>query len=149
MPGRGRSLSIVFGTWATSISSPARSSMRLAVKAVSSPPMVMRKSTSRFLRAWMTFLSFSSLFVGFSREVPRIEPPVKWMRDTSSMVRCRTLLLSPRASHWKPSRMPMTLRPHLMASMVADRMTPLMPGAGPPPTRMASVSPRFLTTVTR
>jgi hypothetical protein len=31
----------------------------------------------------------------------------------------------------------MTLKPSLMASMAAAEMTALIPGAGPPPTRMA------------
>ena len=35
-----------------------------------------------------------------------------------------------------PSRMPMTSKPWLIASMVAAEMTALMPGAGPPPTTM-------------
>src|SRR5438874_8666873 len=39
----------------------------------------------------------------------------------------------------KPSRKPMTSMPWLMASMVTELMTPLMPGAGPPPTRRASL----------
>src|SRR4051812_11836247 len=33
--------------------------------------------------------------------------------------------------------MPMTSRPFLRASIVTDEMTLLMPGAGPPPTRIA------------
>src|SRR5579875_3108448 len=37
--------------------------------------------------------------------------------------------------------MPTTRSPLLMASIVADAMTPLMPGAGPPPTSIARVSP--------
>src|ERR1700737_1006910 len=36
--------------------------------------------------------------------------------------------------------MPSTRSPWLRASIVADAMTPLIPGAGPPPTRIASVS---------
>src|SRR6185295_10079679 len=36
----------------------------------------------------------------------------------------------------------MTSKPSLMPSMVAAAMTPLMPGAGPPPTRMPNF-PRF------
>src|SRR5665213_3009242 len=36
--------------------------------------------------------------------------------------------------------MPSTRNPWLRASIVADAMTPLIPGAGPPPTRIASVS---------
>ena len=41
-------------------------------------------------------------------------------------------------SHWKPSWMPITSMPWLRASMVTALMTPLMPGAGPPPTSRAS-----------
>src|SRR5579884_3971160 len=36
--------------------------------------------------------------------------------------------------------MPRTRSPWLRASIVAEAMTPLIPGAGPPPTRIASVS---------
>src|SRR5579875_1315696 len=36
--------------------------------------------------------------------------------------------------------MPRTRTPWLRASIVAEAMTPLIPGAGPPPTRIASVS---------
>src|SRR5215471_302801 len=39
--------------------------------------------------------------------------------------------------------MPTARSPHLKASIAADAMTPLMPGAGPPPTRIASVSATF------
>ena len=42
-------------------------------------------------------------------------------------------------SHLKPSSQPSTRSPRFRASMVAAAMTALMPGAGPPPTRMASV----------
>src|SRR6266404_4740812 len=47
--------------------------------------------------------------------------------------------VSPLASHRYPSRMPTTLNPWLIPSMVAALMTPLIPGAGPPPTRIASL----------
>src|SRR6185369_10541505 len=46
---------------------------------------------------------------------------------------------SPCMSHLKPSSQPSTRSPQFRASMVAAAMTALMPGAGPPPTRMASV----------
>src|ERR1700719_3334841 len=36
--------------------------------------------------------------------------------------------------------MPRTRNPLLRASIVAEAMTPLIPGAGPPPTRIARVS---------
>src|SRR5437764_1558926 len=41
--------------------------------------------------------------------------------------------------------MPITSHPELMASMVAAEMTELMPGAGPPPHRMASFGRSSLT----
>src|SRR5687767_10897767 len=40
--------------------------------------------------------------------------------------------------HSKPSRIPMTSMPSTSARMVAAAITLLMPGAGPPPTRIAS-----------
>src|SRR5262245_13385896 len=48
---------------------------------------------------------------------------------------CSTL---PCMSHSKPSRMPSTSTPSSWARMVALPITLLMPGAGPPPTRIAS-----------
>ena len=74
--------------------------------------------------------------VGFSREVPRIDPPRRCTRDTSSIVSGRSVDGSRRTRCLNPSRMPMTSKPSLSASMVAAEMTALMPGAGPPPTRM-------------
>src|SRR5882724_5805946 len=50
----------------------------------------------------------------------------------------RTLLVSPRMMAEKPSRMPSTGMPETQARMVAAPITLLMPGAGPPPTRIAS-----------
>src|ERR1035437_2820373 len=47
--------------------------------------------------------------------------------------------MSPCARYLKPSRKPMTSNPLLMPSMVAAAMTPLMPGAGPPPTKMPNL----------
>src|ERR1700681_3398689 len=41
--------------------------------------------------------------------------------------------------------MPSTRSPWLRASIVAEAITPLIPGAGPPPTRIASVSSAFIT----
>src|SRR6478752_9115066 len=61
------------------------------------------------------------------------------MRDTVSMSSCRTLLMSPRMMPEKPSRMPNTGMPSTQARMVAAPITLLMPGAGPPPTRIASL----------
>src|SRR5690348_1257903 len=51
----------------------------------------------------------------------------------------RQYCTSPCASHLKPSRKPMTSKPWLMPSMVAAAMTPLRPGAGPPPTNMPNL----------
>ena len=75
-------------------------------------------------------------FVGFSREVPSIDPPSRCTRDTSSIASGRSADGSRRTRCLNPSRMPMTSKPWLIASMVAAEMTALMPGAGPPPTRM-------------
>src|SRR6516225_113794 len=47
-------------------------------------------------------------------------------------------LVSPCISHLKPSRMPTTLTLLTRARIVAARITLLMPGAGPPPQRMAT-----------
>src|SRR5256885_1294993 len=58
---------------------------------------------------------------------------------TPSMVSLTACSVSPLASHRYPSRTPRTLNPWLMPSIVAALMTPLMPGAGPPPTRIASL----------
>src|SRR6478672_6166172 len=55
------------------------------------------------------------------------------------MVRFRTCVVSPLTRFLNPSRIPMTSIPWLMASMVTELMTPLMPGAGPPPTTMTSL----------
>ena len=65
------------------------------------------------------------------------EPPRKWMRLTSSMVSGVTCSMSPCMIHSKPSRMPTTSTPSSRPRMVAALMTLLMPGAGPPPTRIA------------
>ena len=54
-------------------------------------------------------------------------------RAASRSVRPRMMLL-------KPSRMPSTSTPCSRARMVAALITLLMPGAGPPPTRIASFS---------
>src|SRR5215831_21024156 len=66
------------------------------------------------------------------------EPPRKWMRDTVSIVSGRVWVESPCISHSKPSSQPTTSTPSSAARMVAAPITLLMPGAGPPPTRIAS-----------
>src|ERR1700688_566372 len=50
-----------------------------------------------------------------------------------------TCEVSPFTSHRYPSMIPIPRRPRLAASIVAEAITPLIPGAGPPPTRIASV----------
>src|SRR2546423_1892361 len=135
--GRGRSLSIVFGTWTTLISCPLRSATKLEESAVSSPPMVTRCVTpKRRSDSTTARVDFSDL-VGLSRAVPSTEPPCRCIRETSSMRSGRTLEVSSRMSHLKPSCTPTTRKPSLIASMAAAEMTALMPGAGPPPTSMA------------
>src|SRR5215831_12187672 len=58
-----------------------------------------------------------------------------------------TWLVCPCISHSNPSRMPRTSTPSMTLRIVAAPMTLLMPGAGPPPTRMPSL-PRFACTRT-
>src|SRR5262245_47834805 len=62
------------------------------------------------------------------------------MRLTSSRFSGRTSSVLPCMIRSKPSRMPSTSTPCKRARMVAALMTLLIPGAGPPPTRMASFS---------
>ena len=69
------------------------------------------------------------------------EPPRKWIRLTFSMVSGLTWSRLPCMIHSKPFSMPSTSTPSSAARIVAAPMTLLMPGAGPPPTRIAS---RFL-----
>ncbi len=92
----------------------------------------------------MTACSASADLVGFSREVPSTEPPVRCTRDTSSMASGRSLSALRRTRFLKPSWIPMTSKPSLIASIAAAEMTVLMPGAGPPPTRMPSLFPAFM-----
>src|SRR6266542_191898 len=61
------------------------------------------------------------------------------MRETSVMSSSTACSVSPSASQRKPSKQPSTRRPRLRASMEAAAITALIPGAGPPPTRIASV----------
>src|SRR5690242_10400405 len=42
-------------------------------------------------------------------------------------------------SHWNPSRIPTTSMPERLARIEAAPITLLMPGAGPPPTTIASL----------
>ena len=77
--------------------------------------------------------------VGFAREMPMWDPPRKWMRLTASVVRRVVRSMLPCINHSKPSRMPTTSTPSSSHRMVAALMTLLMPGAGPPPTRIATL----------
>ncbi len=76
--------------------------------------------------------------VGLSRAVPSVEPPRKWMRLTCSIVKSRAWVMSPCISHLNPSSMPTTATPSRLARIVAALITLLIPGAGPPPTRIPS-----------
>src|ERR1044071_2322694 len=100
--------------------------------------MVISLSMFRRSSDVITLSSSFLSFVGLSRAVPRVEPPRKWMRLTSSIVSSSVWVMSPRISHLKPSAMPMTSTPSRFARMVAALITLLMPGAGPPPTRIPS-----------
>ena len=133
-------MSIVFGTWTTRRLPFDALASWLELKHVSSPPMVTSMPTPRRLSVSRHFASSSGLFVGFAREMPSVEPPRKWMRPVSAMVSGVTRDVSPSMSHRKPSWMPTTWTPERHARMVAAPMTLLMPGAGPPPTRIASFS---------
>ena len=101
-PGRGRSLSIVFGTCAT-VSPGTVLASREAEYAVSSPPMVMRWFTPSRCRASPTWRMASADLLGLVREVRMMEPPSKWMREVSLISRSTTCCVSPCTSHLKPS----------------------------------------------
>ena len=60
------------------------------------------------------------------------------MRLTLSIVSGVVWSMLPCISHSNPSRMPMTSMPSSCARIVAALMTLLIPGAGPPPTRIAT-----------
>src|ERR671936_687007 len=55
------------------------------------------------------------------------------------MVSGRAAVVSPPTRFLNPSRTPSTSIPWLIASIVTELITPLMPGAGPPPTTIASL----------
>ena len=142
--GSGRSLSIVFGTWTLLIVPCDRSLTVRDESAVSSPPMVTRCVMPACCSVSMTACSASGDLVGFSREVPSTDPPARCTRDTSSMASGRSFSALRRTRFLKPSWIPMTSKPSLIASIAAAEMTVLMPGAGPPPTRMPSLFPAFM-----
>jgi hypothetical protein len=131
---------MVFGTWTTRRAPFDSFASENALNAVSSPPIVMSLPTPRASSAESVFLRYSGFFVGFAREVPSVEPPRKWMRLVSVMVSGVTCVVSPCMIHLKPSWMPRTSTPERHARIVAAPMTLLIPGAGPPATRIASLS---------
>ena len=53
------------------------------------------------------------------------------------MVNGCTMSVRPAAKCSNPSHIPVTSIPELMASMVAELIALLIPGAGPPPTKIA------------
>src|SRR5581483_11487879 len=59
------------------------------------------------------------------------------MRLTSSIVKGTTWSVRPSMIHRKPSLMPRTSMPDNDARIVVEAMTLLIPGAGPPPARIA------------
>lgn len=140
-----RSLSIVFGTPITR--SPA-SDRWLPMVSEPSPPMVMSASmpccsnsaNSSGVRSTSTQLP-SGCCTGYAVGLPRLVVPMMvppWW--TMPRTRSRVSWMSPPSGYssgrnkpLKPSRMPTTSHPRLMAARVADRITALRPGASPPP----------------
>src|SRR5438093_12352116 len=91
----------------------------------------------------------SSRTVGLARDVNRMDPPNTWIRETSVIVSGCTFEVSPLIRCSKPSRIPTTSQPVFRASIVAAEITELIPGAGPPPHRIPSLTiflPRELPT---
>ena len=109
------------------------------------PPIVTRRVTPRLVRVDRTRSRCSGFLVGLAREVPKCEPPRKWMRLTSSMEIGCTCAVLPSMSHLNPSRKPSTSEPPMMLRIVTALMTLLMPGAGPPPTSMPTMGRDALT----
>ena len=130
---------MVLGTCTTLMRPAAFSSSFMAEKAVSSPPMVMRSVTPRRSSEITVFSSSCGSLVGFAREMPMCEPPRKWMREM-------------RVDGERADVVDVALHEPLEAVLDAEdvhafeqrrgwsrrAMTLLMPGAGPPPTRIAS-----------
>ena len=110
----------------------------IAENAVSSPPIVMSCDTLSRSSEMTVFSSSAGSFVGLAREIPMCDPPRKWMRLTLSIVSGVVCSMLPCISHSNPSRMPTTSMPSSWARIVAALMTLLIPGAGPPPTRIAT-----------
>jgi hypothetical protein len=86
----------------------------------------------------------SSRTVGLAREVRMIDPPWTWILDTSVMDRGRASSIWPSMRCSKPSMIPRTSHPEFRASIVAAEMTEFIPGPGPPPHKIPSLtSPSF------
>src|SRR5580698_8753720 len=100
--------------------------------------MVMSIPTSSFWSDASVASREAWLLVGFAREMPTYDPPRKWMRLVSAIVRGITCVVSPAMSQRNPSLMPRTSTLDRHARIVAAPMTLLIPGAGPPATTMAS-----------
>ena len=146
-PGSGRSLSMVFGTCATRRLPSAASASRDAENAVSSPPIVTSAPIPSFRSDSRQACSLQSgsvapgwRTVGLAREVRMIDPPSTWILDTSVMDRLRTSPVRPSMRCSKPSMIPTTSHPDLRASIVAAEITEFIPGAGPPPHRIPSLT---------
>src|SRR5512140_3035269 len=137
--GRSRSLSMVLGTCTTRRSPPASSESFIDENAVSSPPMVISMLMPSLRIASRAACMCRESLVGLAREIPRREPPRKWSRLTFSIVSGMVASGAPRMMRSKPSRIPTTSTPPSSPRMVAAPMTLLMPGAGPPPTRIPSL----------
>jgi hypothetical protein len=146
--GNGRSLSMVFGTCTTRRPPPAAWASRDAENAVSSPPIVRSASIPSFRSDSRQACSrqsgsaaSSSRTVGLAREVRMIDPPRRWILETSVMDSGRASSILPSMRCWKPSMIPRTSHPEFRASIVAAAMTEFIPGAGPPPHKIPSFTP--------
>ena len=118
----------------------ARSSF-IAENAVSSPPMVISCVDVRGAAASRSSCSSSAGILG---RVGAGDAEVRAAAEVDAADgldgrAASTWSMSPCMSHSKPSRMPTTSTPSRRARIVAAPMTLLMPGAGPPPTRIASL----------
>ena len=140
--GSGRSLSIVFGTWTLRIApcDRSRDRARRERRVVAADGDEVRDA-GLLQRLDDRLQRLGRLGRVLAR---RAEHRAARQVDARHVVDGRAAAASTtsrRTRFLKPSRMPTTSKPSLMASMVADEMTVLMPGAGPPPTRMPSRLP--------
>src|SRR6266571_4236480 len=101
--------------------------------------MVMSCDTLRRNNASTALSRCFGSFVGLEREMPMWEQPRMLILLTSPMSSGVTWSMSPCMIHSNPSRMPSTSTASNRARIVAAPITLLIPGAGPPPTRIASV----------